>query len=155
MLCRVENAGAVAWDGAVAAESGDELPIAAAVAAAVSLDAAVDTAKDCIQVLGGIGFTWEHEAHFYLRRALSLRQILGGSSHWRARVVELTVGGARRHLQIDLSELESDRSEIREEVAQLVALPESEQRNALAESGYLAPHWPKPYGRGAKPRNRF
>ncbi len=63
-------------DGAVAAESGDELPIAAAVAAAVSLDAAVDTAKDCIQVLGGIGFTWEHEAHFYLRRALSLRQIL-------------------------------------------------------------------------------
>ena len=150
MLCRVENAGAVAWDGAVAAESGDELPIAAAVAAAVSLDAAVDTAKDCIQVLGGIGFTWEHEAHFYLRRALSLRQILGGSSHWRARVAELTIGGARRHLQIDLSELESDRSEIREEVAQLVALLGFGQRNALAESGYLAPHWPKPYGRGAK-----
>ncbi|WP_336880703.1 acyl-CoA dehydrogenase [Rhodococcus globerulus] len=150
MLCRVENVGAVAWDAAVAAESGDELPIAAAVAAAVSLDAAVDTAKDCIQVLGGIGFTWEHEAHFYLRRAVSLRQMMGGSSRWRARVAELTLAGSRRHLQIDLSALESDRAEIRSEVAQLVALPESEQRTALAESGYLAPHWPVPYGKGAK-----
>lgn len=150
MLCRVENAGAVAWDAAVAAESGDELPIAAAVAAAVSLDAAVDTAKDCIQVLGGIGFTWEHEAHFYLRRALSLRQVLGGGARWRARVAELTLGGARRHLRIDLSELEAERAEIRSEVAQLVALPEAEQRGALAQSGYLAPHWPAPYGRGAK-----
>ena len=37
-------------------------------------------AKDCIQVLGGIGFTWEHDAHLYLRRAIAMRQLLGGPS---------------------------------------------------------------------------
>ena len=40
----------------------------------------MDNAKDCIQVLGGIGFTWEHDAHLYLRRALALRQLLGGAA---------------------------------------------------------------------------
>ncbi|WP_213574277.1 acyl-CoA dehydrogenase [Rhodococcus sp. USK13] len=155
MLCRVEASSAAAWDAAVAAEDawdadGGELPIAAAVAAAVTLDAAVETAKDCIQVLGGIGFTWEHDAHFYLRRATSLRQLLGGSTRWRARVAELTRGGARRHLSLDLSELADERARIRAEVKELVALPDSERRAALAESGYLAPHWPEPYGRGAR-----
>jgi len=47
-------------------------------AAALALDAAVDNAKDCIQVLGGIGFTWEHDAHLYLRRALALPSSRGG-----------------------------------------------------------------------------
>ncbi|MFD4368935.1 acyl-CoA dehydrogenase [Rhodococcus sp. NPDC058521] len=154
MLCRVEQTGATAWDAAVAAEDAwandSEVGIAAAVAATVSLDAAVETAKDCIQVLGGIGFTWEHEAHFYLRRATSLRQLLGGSPRWRARVAELTRAGVRRHLSIDLSDLDSERADIRAEIAELVARPESERRAALADTGYLAPHWPAPYGRGAK-----
>jgi len=160
MLCRVEQARAVAWDAAVAAEDAlpdpdaghsgaSELPIAAAVAAAVALDAAVQNAKDCIQVLGGIGFTWEHDAHFYLRRAVSNKQFLGGSNVWRARVTELTRAGSRRHLTIDLSELESERTAIRDEVAALAAVPEAERRVAVAESGYAAPHWPRPYGRGA------
>ncbi|MGH3859129.1 acyl-CoA dehydrogenase family protein, partial [Actinokineospora sp.] len=64
MLCRSERAAAVAWDAARADD-----PVAAAVAGAIALDAAVDNAKDCIQVLGGIGFTWEHDAHLFLRRA--------------------------------------------------------------------------------------
>ncbi|WP_227998180.1 acyl-CoA dehydrogenase [Nocardia australiensis] len=97
MLCRTELIRAVAADAAAAVdEGGAELPIAAAIAAAISLDAAVETAKDCIQVLGGIGFTWEHDAHFYLRRATALRQLLGGSARWRARVTELTRAGTRR-----------------------------------------------------------
>ncbi|SDC66650.1 acyl-CoA dehydrogenase [Rhodococcus tukisamuensis] len=150
MLCRVEQARAVAWDAAVAAESGDELPIAAAVAASVALDAAVDTAKDCIQVLGGIGFTWEHDAHFYLRRVLSLRQLLGGGAAWRARVAELTRAGARRHLTVDLGDLAGQRETVRAEIEAIVALPEAERRVAFAESGYLAPHWPAPYGKSAK-----
>ncbi|GGK59962.1 acyl-CoA dehydrogenase [Nocardia camponoti] len=95
MLCRAELAQAVAADAAAAFDT-DELPIAAAVAAAVALDAAVDNVKDAIQVLGGIGFTWEHDAHFYLRRAGALRQLLGGSSRWRARVAELSRAGQRR-----------------------------------------------------------
>src|SRR5690606_25280279 len=81
MLTRSERAAAVAWDASVAyGQSPEEFPLAVAGAAAVALDAAVDNAKDCIQVLGGIGFTWEHDAHLYLRRAAALRQLLGGTS---------------------------------------------------------------------------
>jgi 3-oxochol-4-en-24-oyl-CoA dehydrogenase len=77
MHCRTERAGALAWD---AARAADETPgrhhRAAGEAAVQALDDAVENAKDCIQVLGGIGFTWEHDAHLYLRRALALRALL-------------------------------------------------------------------------------
>lgn len=150
MLCRTEKIRAVAWDAAVTVDAqSDELPIAAAAAAAVALDAAVQTAKDAIQVLGGIGFTWEHNAHFYLRRAVATRQVLGGSTAWRSRLTTLVRDGARRHLGIDLSDHEEERARIRAEVEKITAAPESERRVALAESGLLAPHWPPPYGRGA------
>ena len=99
MAARAERAAALAWDAARAAdETPAEHPLAAAAAAALVLDDAVDNAKDCIQVLGGIGFTWEHDAHLYLRRALALRQLLGGSAPWRIRTAELAAAGARRHL---------------------------------------------------------
>ena len=97
MACRADRAAALAWDAARAAgDAADEHPFAAAAAAALALDDAVDNAKDCIQVLGGIGFTWEHDAHLYLRRALALRQLLGGSRPWRTRLARLAAGGARR-----------------------------------------------------------
>ena len=95
MACRAERAAALAWDAARAAdEAPAEHPLAAAAAAALALDDAVDNAKDCIQVLGGIGFTWEHDAHLYLRRALALRQLLGGSPAWRTRAATLAGGRA-------------------------------------------------------------
>ncbi|WP_072809429.1 acyl-CoA dehydrogenase [Rhodococcus zopfii] len=151
MLCRTEKIRAAAWDAASAVDAApDELPIAAAVATAVALDAAVQTAKDAIQVLGGIGFTWEHDAHLYLRRAVTTRQLLGGSTFWRARVTALTRAGVRRHLGVDLSEFDDDRARIRAEIASFAGLSGPERRNAFAESGYLAPHWPAPYGRGAR-----
>src|SRR2546423_9954646 len=98
MLCRAELAAALAWDAARAAEEPGEHPLAAAVAAAAALDAAVDNAKDCVQVLGGIGFTWEHDAHLYLRRAVALRQLAGGTATWRRRAAELAIGGAKRRV---------------------------------------------------------
>ncbi|MGV9744768.1 acyl-CoA dehydrogenase family protein [Rhodococcus zopfii] len=151
MLCRTEKIRAAAWDAASAVDAApDELPIAAAVATAVALDAAVQTAKDAIQVLGGIGFTWEHDAHLYLRRAVTTRQLLGGSTFWRARVTALTRAGVRRHLGVDLSEFDDDRARIRAEIASFAGISGPERRNAFAESGYLAPHWPAPYGRGAR-----
>ena len=102
MLCRAETAAVLAWDAARAVDDApDELPLAAAAAAAVNLDTAVDTAKDCIQVLGGIGFTWEHDAHLYLRRAVALRQLLGGSAPWRDRTARLALSGVRRRLRLD------------------------------------------------------
>jgi len=100
MACRAERAAALAWDAARAADEGStEHPLAAAAAAALALDDAVDNAKDCIQVLGGIGFTWEHDAHLYLRRALALRQLLGGTPGWRTRLAGLAAAGARRDVQ--------------------------------------------------------
>ena len=82
MACRAERAAALAWDAArTADEDASRHPLAAATAAALALDDAVENAKDCIQVLGGIGFTWEHDAHLYLRRALALRQLPGQHPH--------------------------------------------------------------------------
>jgi alkylation response protein AidB-like acyl-CoA dehydrogenase len=97
MLCRAESAAAVAWDAMCAHDDAPaEFPLAAAAAAATALDAAVDNAKDCVQVLGGIGFTWEHDAHLYLRRALAIRQLAGGGSAWRERTAALVLAGHRR-----------------------------------------------------------
>src|SRR5215831_17189642 len=152
MLCRAERAAALAWDAARAADDApDELPLAAAAAAALALDAAVDNAKDCIQVLGGIGFTWEHDAHLYLRRALALRQLLGGSAAWRARDGELALAGGRRQLGLAVADAGADDTAgAARSIASMVAgLPPDRQRAALAETGYLAPQWPAPYGLSA------
>ncbi|MBF6473363.1 acyl-CoA dehydrogenase [Nocardia abscessus] len=159
MLCRTELIRAVAADTAAAVDDGGaELPIAAAIAAAIALDAAVETAKDCIQVLGGIGFTWEHDAHLYLRRATALRQLLGGSAHWRARVAELTRHGLRRTTGADrvfaaegVAVDGGTADELAAEVARIAALPADRQRDALVEAGLAMPHWPRPYGRAADP----
>ncbi|MEU5760598.1 acyl-CoA dehydrogenase family protein [Nocardia sp. NPDC047648] len=159
MLCRTELIRAVAADAAAAVDDGGaELPIAAAIAAAIALDAAVETAKDCIQVLGGIGFTWEHDAHLYLRRATALRQLLGGSARWRARVTELTRQGLRRTTGADRVFAEEgvavdgdSAQELAAEVARIAALPADRQRDALVEAGLVMPHWPRPYGRAADP----
>jgi 3-oxochol-4-en-24-oyl-CoA dehydrogenase len=165
LLCRSEQATAIAWDTACAADQAPgELPVAAAAAAAVALDAAVDNAKDAIQVLGGIGFTWEHDAHLYLRRALALRQLLGGSGRWRARAAGLALDGRRRRPQatskvkIEMlsrekatSELDEVRKAARLVATALSAVPPERRRKALAEGGYVAPGWPRPYGLGAGP----
>lgn len=151
MLCRSELAAALAWDAARAAGDPGQHPLAAAVAASAALDAAVDNAKDCVQVLGGIGFTWEHDAHLYLRRAVSLRQLLGGSARWRRRAAELVLSGARRRLGLALPVDEH----VRATVAEIAALPAVEQRTRLAETGYLVPHWPRPYGLGASPERQL
>jgi 3-oxochol-4-en-24-oyl-CoA dehydrogenase len=152
MLGRADRATALAWDAArTADEAPDEHPLAAAAAAAVALDAAVDNAKDCIQVLGGIGFTWEHDAHLYLRRALSVRQLLGGSAAWRRRLAALALAGHRRRLGVDLASQDtaSSADAIRDLAARVAALPEEQRRPALADAGYVAPQWPAPYGQSA------
>ena len=127
------------------ADSDDpQLSIAAAVAAAAGIDAAKANAKDCIQVLGGIGITWEHDAHLYLRRAYGISQFLGGQSRWLRRVAALTQQGVRRELHIDLASVEHLQPEIAAAVADVAALPAEKRQIALAEAGLLAPHWPRP-----------
>jgi alkylation response protein AidB-like acyl-CoA dehydrogenase len=157
MLCRADQAAVAAADVARAAADSDDqqFAIAAAVAAAICIDAAKANAKGCIQVLGGIGITWEHDAHLYLRRAYGIGQALGGSQRWLRRTAALTRAGARRRLEIDLGEATDIRTEIAAEVARIAALPTEEHQVALAESGLLAPHWPVPYGRAAGPAEQL
>ncbi|MFL6240636.1 MAG: acyl-CoA dehydrogenase [Actinomycetes bacterium] len=150
MLARAELARAAAWDAARSIYDGDEHYLAAAVASAVALEGAVDNAKDCIQVLGGVGYTWEHDAHLYLRRAVTLRQLLGPTSARRAEAGELARRGVRRHLTLDLGDAAAGEREAARAALEAVRdLPADEQRRLLAETGFLVPHWPKPWGREA------
>ncbi len=153
MLLRSQQVAVAASDVAEAAVEGDatQLSIAAAVAAAAAIDAAKHNGRDCIQVLGGIGFTWEHDAHLYLRRAYATAQILGGHGTWLRRVAALTRSGLRRQLHVDTGAAETIRPEIAATVAQIAALPVEKHQAALAEAGLMAPHWPAPYGRAASP----
>jgi hypothetical protein len=157
MLCRTEQVAVAAADAARAAHDGDprQLSIAAAIAAGVAIDAVKANAKDCIQVLGGIGITWEHDAHLYLRRAYGIGQFLGGPARWLRRTAELTQDGVRRDLSIDLSDVADLRPEIADAAAGVAALAEDKRQAELAETGLLAPHWPPPHGRGAGPAEQL
>lgn len=157
MLCRAEQAEVAAADAARAAMDSDaeQFSIAAALAASIGITAAKANLKDCIQVLGGIGCTWEHDAHLYLRRAHAIGRFLGGAEPWLRRITELTQAGVRRRLGIDLSDVEALRPEIAAAVAQIAALPEEKRQAALAEAGLQAPHWPPPHGRGASPAEQL
>lgn len=154
MLETAEAINAAAWDAAAAHDTGDDEQWAFAVdvAQATCFDGAVEVAKGCIQVLGGIGFTYEHDAHLYYRRALSLRSLVGSADAAAERVTAAAVQGVRRRVDVDLGGLDEPlRPEVRAEAERIAALPAAEQRAALTDTGYLTPHWPAPYGLGADP----
>ncbi|WP_415956789.1 acyl-CoA dehydrogenase [Streptomyces sp. 021-4] len=159
MLVRLEQARALTWDAARAADEetdasgdGEARGLTAALAAATAPDAAYSCAKDAIQILGGIGFTWEHDAHLQLRRAVLARQLLGTADAHRLRAARLTGAGARRELSLELpAEAARHRAAARPHLAAARGLAPREARRALAATGYAAPHLPAPYGLGAGP----
>jgi alkylation response protein AidB-like acyl-CoA dehydrogenase len=138
------------WDAARAAGTGgDQFSFAAAVAAALAVPAADLAANLNTQVHGGIGFTFEHDAHLYLRRATALVGIVDADAA-AAEVTDLTRAGVRRERTVDLPpEAEAMRGEVRAFVAGINALDPAAQRDQLIETGYVMPHWPPPWGRGA------
>ncbi len=153
MLVAVEQARAVAWDAAAALDSGasdEAVTLATSTAAAVALDATVEVAKGCIQVLGGIGFTWEHDAHLRLRRAAGMRQLLGGGGPWRRAVAGAALAGVRRPLTLDLpAGADRMRAEVAARADEIAALAPEQQRPALVGAGWLVPHWDPPWGLAA------
>jgi alkylation response protein AidB-like acyl-CoA dehydrogenase len=149
LLIAVEQARGAAWDAARAPRD-TEPNLAAAVAGAVAPEVYARAAKDCIQLLGGIGFTWEHDAHRYLRRSITLRQLMGGPGPWRGRVAELASAGTRQAVAVDLPpEAEAVREGIRRTVEAIAAQPKDQWRAALVERGLMVPHWPDPWGHEA------
>jgi alkylation response protein AidB-like acyl-CoA dehydrogenase len=63
--------------------------LAVSIAKACCSDVLVACAQNSIQIHGGIGFTWEHEAHYYLRRAMAHAYLLGDAAYHRQRVAHL------------------------------------------------------------------
>jgi alkylation response protein AidB-like acyl-CoA dehydrogenase len=90
MLVEVELARSAASYAAWCAATGDpDLPVASAMAAAYCSEAFSRVASLNIQLHGGIGFTWEHPAHLYLKRAKASELLFGGPATWRGRLAEL------------------------------------------------------------------
>jgi 3-oxochol-4-en-24-oyl-CoA dehydrogenase len=150
MLVATELATAAVWDAArAAAAGGDQFSLTAAMAAALAVPAAVDNAQLDIQVHGGIGFTWEHDAHLYLRRAAAIGALLDADVAAEG-VTALVRKGVRRERTVDLPpEAEPLRDTVRQFTARLQALEGRARREAMIDEGYAMPHWPKPWGRDA------
>ena len=88
MLVAVEHSRSVAWHASATIEDAKESAIAVPLARSVCSDAYVKAAGDTIQILGGIGFTWEHEAHLYFKRAKSTSLLLGSVDSYRDRLAD-------------------------------------------------------------------
>jgi len=95
MLVAVESARSAAW-AAIRAAGSDELPLAAAIAAAVCAEAYQHCASALVQVAGGIGYTWEHPAHLHVKRSRGSAVLLGTPRQHRRLVADLAAIPAAR-----------------------------------------------------------
>ena len=98
LYAEVESASAAARYAAAAIAAGEDVPIAARVAAAYCSDVAVHAGEEAVQLHGGIGMTWEHPAHLYLKKAKADQIAFGTAGAHRAglaELVDLTVAQAR------------------------------------------------------------
>ncbi len=157
LLVDAELAVASAWDAArsaggarIGTARAPDSDLAAAVAAVRAVAAGVRAAETTIQLHGGIGFTWEHDAHLYLRRSLTLAAFVARAGDPERDVARLVAAGVRRTPDLDLpDEADTYRAAARAFVATLSGKDAAARRAALVDSGYLVPHWPPPWGRGA------
>ncbi|MFI9560209.1 acyl-CoA dehydrogenase [Nonomuraea endophytica] len=167
-LVALEQARAAVWDAARALDTAgrtasdraeeagrtgeDEVWLAVGVAAVLAPDAAVRCTADAIQVLGGIGYTFEHDAHRYYRRALSGRMLAGDPGEWSERVARLAAAGTRRAMEPDLpEEAAALRAEIRAQARELAGEEPLARLGRFAREGWIMPYLPKPWGRAATP----
>jgi alkylation response protein AidB-like acyl-CoA dehydrogenase len=156
MLVNAECASAVVWDAARLPWAGERSELAGSVAATTALPGFMRNSELNIQVHGGIGFTWEHNAHLYLRRAATLAAIFDPHSDAASLVTDLVSGGVTRDGTVPLPEsADSIRAEVEEYVRGIEGRLPEEQMESLAASGFLMPEWPKPWGRGASALEQY
>jgi 3-oxochol-4-en-24-oyl-CoA dehydrogenase len=149
MLVNAEETAAATWD-AARADDLDSAWFPAAVAAAHAIRTQIFNAQYNIQLHGGIAYTWEHDAHLYLRRARTLAALMEDGGDPLLDVVEGQRSGQAHGASFTLPpEADAYRNQAREAVAHLQSVPEDKRRDYLVDSGYLVPHWPKPWGRAA------
>ena len=98
MLVDLEHARSTAYHAVWALSDGSDDPaLAVSIAQATCSAAFSRIAADCIQVHGGIGFTWEHQAHLYFKRAATDAVLLGSAEQHRDRVADLVLDNAIAH----------------------------------------------------------
>jgi 3-oxochol-4-en-24-oyl-CoA dehydrogenase len=149
MLVNAEETTAATWD-AARADDLDSAWFAGAVAASHAIRTQIFNAQCNIQLHGGIGFTWEHDAHLYLRRARTLAAVMGDGDEPLIDIVDAQRSGQAHGASFTLpAEAEEYRTAATDAVTTLRSLPIEKQRDFLVDSGYLVPHWPKPWGRAA------
>jgi alkylation response protein AidB-like acyl-CoA dehydrogenase len=149
MLVEAEQTTAAAW-AAARADDLDAAWLPAAIAASHAIRAQVFNAQNNIQLHGGIGFTWEHDAHLYLRRARSLSALLADGNDPLAELVAAQRAGQTDGVAFSVPPAaEQYRAAAAEAAATVRSLPAAEQRDYLVDSGYLVAHWPTPWGRAA------
>ena len=150
LFAELELMTASVWDAAAAAAQGeDQFALAAASASVLTLTGAVDLALETVTLLGGIGYTWEHDVHLYWRRAMSLASLLGPDRRRQRRLGELAATTTRTAEVRLSSEPDGLRAEVAAVLAEAVALDPARRQAFLAGHGLVAPHYPRPYGRGA------
>lgn len=164
LLLRAEQASASAWDAARAhTQTPEQQRLAAAQAMVTTLPSAVESALECVTLLGAIGYTWDHDVHLYWRRAISLRALAGVDAVWERRLGAAALAASR---DFSLPAAAGD-AEFRAAVAadldgldglpaDTSVTPGSQQRvgprrQRLAALGYAAPHLATPYGLSASP----
>jgi alkylation response protein AidB-like acyl-CoA dehydrogenase len=148
MLVDTELATAATWDAARAV--GAEAELAATMAAGHALTAYQRVSLQNVQVHGGIGYTWEHDAHLYIRRATVLQSFAGDQDALRDKVIALQRDGARRRQSVDLPDgAEQYRQAALDFRSELEVSDAGDRQRLWARRGYLQPHWPAPYGRAA------
>ncbi|OBK71242.1 acyl-CoA dehydrogenase [Mycobacterium sp. 1274761.0] len=159
-----ELAAAAAWDAVRAYyEPVEQHRFAAGSAALMAVAVGPDLVLDALLMFGAIGYTWEHDAHLYWRRAISLAASLGPTTRWNRDVGQLA-RTVKRSTALNLGDIESEfRASVSVTLDKAGALTNAQpsddarapglatgaQRDMLAEAGLVAPHLPPPWGLGA------
>lgn len=95
MMIDIEQArSAVYWAACAADEQSDEAEIAMHAAKSFATDTYFRCAGDMIQLHGGIGFTWEHDAHLFFKRARASQTALGTNNWHRSKIADMILGAA-------------------------------------------------------------
>ncbi|MET4059794.1 alkylation response protein AidB-like acyl-CoA dehydrogenase [Arthrobacter sp. UYP6] len=162
LLISAELATAAAWSAVVSLDQDEQQQkLATNSALQAAIISSVEAVTEAVTILGGIGFTWEHDAHLYWRRAMTLGAQVAPLSERFASLGQIALDQDRR---IDI-ELPDEDPAFRARIGELLDTAgeltnehdggrwysRGSQRSFLAESGLAAPHWPAPYGLGATP----
>ena len=165
MLVAVEQCAAVAWDAAAAwserrrddGRERDGTTCTSHASPAPGARRLRARAKQCIQILGGIGFTWEHDAHFYLKRATGRPPAASAATRRSSSRVARPRGRRPRGDSPPTfrAEAEALRAELGAGGGRRSPRPSDRRARELVDAGPASPHWPAPWGRDAGPSSSW